>query len=231
MHNTTFDLFRAAAPSSAQVLNPVAAVERLGVIMQPQDRDATEAWGMLNPAVVRGRDGQLYLFARVVAQGNYSRIRMARVHFDASGHPAGVERLGFVLEPSAPYERSGLGCGGCEDPRITFLPALDRYVMTYTGYGQQGPRVAIALSADLFQWERLGMASFGEQDGVDFAELDNKDAFFFPDPVIAPDGAVSFACLHRPMTGTECKGERAGCACCPAGQHLGVLCVGRCGAA
>jgi predicted GH43/DUF377 family glycosyl hydrolase len=138
-----------------------------------------------------------------VAAGNYSRIGMARVIFDAAGRPVDVERLGFALEPSAPYELRGAGEGGCEDPRITFIPALDLYVMTYTGYGPGGARVAVAVSSDLVTWERLGLAEFGEHEGVDLDELDNKDAFFFPEPVIAPDGTLSLALMHRPMTGAD----------------------------
>lgn len=193
------EIFDTALPRT----NPVAAMERLGVVMEPVPGEPTEAWGVLNPATARGRDGQLYLFARIVAEGNYSRIGMARVNFDAAGRPTGVERLGIVLEPFAPYECRDDGQAGTEDPRITFVPALDRYVMTYTGHGASGARVALAVSSDLFTWERLGLASFGEQDGIDFDAFDNKDAFLFPEPVIAPDGVLSFACMHRPMTGAD----------------------------
>src|SRR5262245_52279780 len=74
-------------------------LRRLGVLMQPDANDPREAWGVLNPAAARGRDGELYLFARVVAAGNYSRVGLARVQFNAAGDPTGVERLGFALEP------------------------------------------------------------------------------------------------------------------------------------
>ncbi len=187
-------------------MNPLAVVERLGVIMQPESGEPTEAWGVLNPASARGRDGQLYLFARVVAEGNYSRIRMARVVFDDSGKPVDLERLDFVLEPSTEYERNGETNGGCEDPRVTFVPAIDKYVMAYTGFGPTGPRIALATSEDLFTWERLGTVDFGVQDGINFDDFDNKDAFFFPEPVIAPDGTPSLACAHRPMTGVDQDG-------------------------
>ncbi len=189
------------------LLNPVAGIERLGIIMEPEPGDPTEAFGVLNPAVARGRDGNLYLFARVVADGNYSRIRMARVIFDDAGRPSSLERMGFVLEPLTPYETHGIGNGGCEDPRITFVPAIDRYVMAYTGFGQTGPRIALAISYDLFTWERLGIVSFGPQDGIDFDGFDDKDAFFFPEPVLAPDGVLSLACAHRPMTGVDQDGK------------------------
>ena len=189
-------------------MEPVAALERFGVVMQPEPGEATEAWGVLNPAVARGRDGELYLFARVVAEGNFSRIRMCRVLFDESGRPVDLERLGFVLEPSASYEWNGSE-GGCEDPRITFIAAIDKYVMAYTAFGPAGPRIALAVSDDLFNWTRLGLVDFAPQDGIDFNGFDNKDAFWFPDPVMAPDGSVCFACAHRPMTGVDQDGHVA----------------------
>jgi predicted GH43/DUF377 family glycosyl hydrolase len=186
------------------LLEPVSDLQRLGVIMESEPGEPTEAWGVLNPAVIRGRDGELYLFARVVAEGNFSRIRMARVVFDADGQPAGVERLGFVLEPLESYELHG-----CEDPRITFVETLGQYVMAYTGFGPAGPRIALAVSDDLFTWRRLGKVEFASQNGIDFDAFDNKDAFLFPDPVMAPDGAVCFALAHRPMTGIDQDGNLA----------------------
>ena len=49
-------------------------LQRLGVVMKPQIGNPMEVEGVLNPAVVRGPDGFLYLFPRLVARGNYSRI-------------------------------------------------------------------------------------------------------------------------------------------------------------
>ena len=49
-----------------------------------------------------------------------------------------------------PAERRPNGWSGCEDPRITFFEPLQRYVMTYTALSSQGPRIALALSEDLF---------------------------------------------------------------------------------
>ena len=92
-------------------------VQRLGLIMEPEAGNTHEVEGVLNPAAVRGRDGQLYLFPRLVAQGNYSRIGIARVLFDAFGDPVGVERLGIALEPEADYELRADG-GGCEESRL-----------------------------------------------------------------------------------------------------------------
>ena len=106
-------------------------VQRLGIVMQPEAGNPLEVEGVLNPAAVRGRDGHLYLFPRLVAAGNYSRIGIARVVFNAAGDPTGVERLGIALQPEADYELRPDG-GGCEDPRISFVEPLRQFVMTYT---------------------------------------------------------------------------------------------------
>ena len=56
-------------------------LQRLGMIMEPQPGNPLEVEGVLNPAAVRGPDGGLYLFPRLTAKGNYSRIGIARVLF------------------------------------------------------------------------------------------------------------------------------------------------------
>lgn len=77
---------------------------RIGMIMEPEPDNPHEVEGVLNPAAVRGPDGELYLFPRLVAKGNYSRIGIARVTFDDQGDPNGVERLGIAMEPEMEYE-------------------------------------------------------------------------------------------------------------------------------
>jgi predicted GH43/DUF377 family glycosyl hydrolase len=171
----------------------------MGVIMSPDSGNPMEAEGVLNPAATRGPDGHLYLFPRLVARGNYSRIGIARVVFDGKGDPSDVERLGVVLEPSAEYERRPDGSGGCEDPRITFVEPLKCYVMTYTAFSSAGPRIAIATSTDLFHWERLGLATFASSHGVDFVHVDNKDASVFPRAIPNHDGQMEMGLLHRPL--------------------------------
>jgi beta-1,2-mannobiose phosphorylase / 1,2-beta-oligomannan phosphorylase len=173
-------------------------LRRLGQIMGPEPGNPLEAEGVLNPAVVRGRDGELYLLPRLVSRGNYSRVGIARVRFNSAGDPCGVERLGIALEPEADYERRPDG-GGCEDPRVTFVEALGHYVMTYTALSPDGPRIALAVSEDLFQWRRLGMVTFEPYDGIEFDGVDNKDASVFPEAIPDPSGQPALALLHRPL--------------------------------
>jgi predicted GH43/DUF377 family glycosyl hydrolase len=173
-------------------------MERLGMLMEPEPGNAMEVEGVLNPAGIRGPDGQYYLFPRMVAKGNYSRIGIARVKYNEAGDPVGVERLGIALEPEADYERR-LDGGGCEDPRITYGEDLKQYVMTYTALSSRGPRIALALSEDLFQWKRLGLATFRPYEGIEFDGVDNKDASVFPVAIPDPEGKPAMALLHRPL--------------------------------
>ena len=44
-------------------------LQRLGMLMEPEPGNPQEIEGVLNPAAVRGPDGALYLFPRMVAPG------------------------------------------------------------------------------------------------------------------------------------------------------------------
>jgi predicted GH43/DUF377 family glycosyl hydrolase len=169
-------------------------VTRLGVALRPNG-DPDEIEGVLNPASARSRSGELLLYPRLVAEGNTSRIGLLRGIERGGG--VEFERLGYALVPDAEYERREAPGGyGCEDPRVTYIAALDRYVMAYTAFGPSGPRIAVAVSRDAYEWTRLGLADFsrpGLPNGHD------KDAVFFPEPVRSPSGVLSLAFYHRPM--------------------------------
>jgi predicted GH43/DUF377 family glycosyl hydrolase len=180
-------------------------LQRLGVIMEPEPGNPHEVEGVLNPGAVRGPDGELYLFPRLVAKGNYSRIGIARVRFNDAGDPAGVERIGIALEPEVEYELRP-GGGGCEDPRVTFVEPLKRYIMTYAAFSPMGPRIAMAESEDLFHWKRLGLASFARWHGIELADVDDKDASLFPVAIPDSTGKLELGMLHRPLfAGTQPK--------------------------
>ncbi len=174
-------------------------MHRLGVIMRGDPENPDEALGVLNPAIARAPDGKLYMFPRVVASGNYSRIGIAEIIFNAAGDPASVKRRGYALEPTESYEQNA-HTAGCEDARITYVEPLRRYVMAYTAYGPLGPRIALAESIDLLSWQRLGPIKFAFDPAlrVDFDLYDNKDAMLFPELVNDPHGQPALALLHRP---------------------------------
>ncbi|OEU92215.1 glycosidase [Streptomyces abyssalis] len=167
--------------------------------MSPSPHDPLEAEGVLNPASGRTEDGALHLLPRLVAGGNVSRVGLAEVTL-TEGVPTGVTRRGVVLAPDAGWER-GKNNAGVEDPRVTWIPSLGQYVMSYVAYGPLGPRAALAVSADLRTWRRIGPVQFAYQPDLD-TDLNlfpNKDVVHFPVPVPGPDGAPAYAMLHRPM--------------------------------
>lgn len=174
-------------------------LRRIGVIMSPEPGDPLEVEGVLNPGVARGPDGHLYLYPRLVASGNVSRIGRARVLVE-DGVPVGVKRLDIVLSPDEGWER-GRQNAGVEDPRITFVEPLGLHVMTYVAYGPLGPHPALAVSHDTISWRRLGPIRFAYQPelGTDLNLFANKDVVFFPEAVPGPNGMPALALLHRPM--------------------------------
>jgi beta-1,2-mannobiose phosphorylase / 1,2-beta-oligomannan phosphorylase len=184
---------RKAPRTPEQIERLDARVERLGLVAEPNG-EPTEAGGILNPAAARAPGRELVLYPRCVAEGNISRVGTIRMR--GSGDGFEMERLPFALEPQAPYELRPHPGYGCEDPRVTFIEALDAYVMAYTAFGPDGPRIAVAISPDAFRWERLGLVRFA---GTANVNGDDKDAAFFPQPVISPKGRRSLAFYHRPM--------------------------------
>jgi predicted GH43/DUF377 family glycosyl hydrolase len=72
---------------------------------------------------------------------------------------------------------------GIEDPRITFVPELNKYAVVYTAYSHLGPGVAMALTEDFHSFQRLGMVM----------QPEDKDAALLPHRI---DGR--WALIHRP---------------------------------
>jgi beta-1,2-mannobiose phosphorylase / 1,2-beta-oligomannan phosphorylase len=181
------------------VITPTYAARRLGIIMSPDLDDPREFWGAFNPTVGRTQDGRWHLLARVTAEGNVSRLRLAEIALD-DGVPSGVRRARVVLGPDELWERGG-GRGGVEDPRATWVDKLGMYVLTYNAQGPYGARPAIAVSEDFMHWRRLGPLHYAYDPALahDLNMFPNKDVVMFPEPVRAPDGSHAFAFLHRPM--------------------------------
>lgn len=174
-------------------------LSRVGVVMSPLPGELAEEEGVLNPASGRTPDGRLHLLPRLVAKGNISRVGLAEVVLKG-GVPQSVTRKGVVLAPDAGWER-GKNNAGVEDPRITWIPSLGQYVMSYVAYGPLGPKPALAVSDNLTDWRRLGPIQFAYQPDLD-TDLNlfpNKDVVHFPEPVPGPDGTLCYAMLHRPM--------------------------------
>jgi predicted GH43/DUF377 family glycosyl hydrolase len=72
-------------------------------------------------------------------------------------------------------------------------------MMTYTALSPRGPRIALAESRDLFHWQRLGLVTFAPHRGIEFSDVDDKDATLFPVAIPNPSGRPELAILHRPL--------------------------------
>ena len=128
-------------------------VQRLGPVMEP-DGSPEQSGGILNPAAARAPGGELLLYPRCVAAKNISRVGTVRTSLD--GDRFNLDRLGFALEPAMPYELRPRPGYGCEDPRVTYVAAIEAYVMSYTAYRSR----RAAHRARYFD-RRLSLGTFG----------------------------------------------------------------------
>ncbi len=118
-----------------------------------------EAYATFNPAAVV-RNGKVYLLYRAedatgAAQigGHTSRIGLA----ESSDGLRFTRRPEPVLQPGRDAQARYEWPGGVEDPRV--VESEDgRYVMTYTQWNGDVPRLAVATSPDLVTWTKHGPA-------------------------------------------------------------------------
>lgn len=135
---------------------------------------------VFNPGATRLRDGTTLLLCRVEDRRGHSHLCAAR-------SPNGVDSWTIdpepTLRPDPQHHPEELW--GIEDPRITFVEELGRYVVAYTAFGKGGPGVALALTDDFHSFERLGLVM----------QPDDKDAALLPRRING-----RFALLHRPVS-------------------------------
>jgi predicted GH43/DUF377 family glycosyl hydrolase len=113
---------------------------------------------VFNPAAIV-KNGKVYVFTRsednpaAILGGRTSRIGIA-VSED------GISFKNFpspVLYPDESKFKQYDYPGGCEDPRVVETED-GQYVMAYTAWNYDMPRLSIAVSNDLFHWEKKGPA-------------------------------------------------------------------------
>lgn len=142
-------------------VNPVIAPNAATTVRSPFN-DSTVRWeeyATFNPAAVV-REGKVYVLYRAEdasgdsAIGHHtSRIGLAvstdGVHFTRRPTP--------VLFPDRDAQRANEWTGGVEDPRIVQREDGE-YVLTYTQWNRDVPKLAIATSRDLVTWVKHGPA-------------------------------------------------------------------------
>ena len=156
------------------MLGPFTKPSRINPIITPNPAVAWEAYATFNPAAVV-RDGKIYVLYRAedatgVQQigGHTSRLGLAEsgdgLHFTRRATP--------VLYPDTDSQHQNEWPGGVEDPRI--VESEDgTYILTYTQWNRDVPRLAVATSRDLLTWVKHGPA-FSRASGGKYLRTESK---------------------------------------------------------
>ncbi len=134
---------------------------------------------VFNPGAVRLPSGETLLLCRVEDCSGRSHLTAAR---SADGVSDWRLDPRPTLEPDA--ENHPEEVWGVEDPRVVWVPELEKYAVTYTCYSPSGPGVSLALTSDFRSFERLGNVMPPE----------DKDAALLPRRI-----GGSWAMIHRPV--------------------------------
>lgn len=128
-----------------------------------------------NPAAIT-KDGKIVVLYR--AEDNSAQgigRRTSRIGYAESTDGINmVRRKEPVLFPADDQFKDIEAPGGCEDPRVAVTDD-GLYVMFYTAWNRRTPRLAVATSRDLINWEKHGLA-FGKAYNGRFENLDSKSA-------------------------------------------------------
>lgn len=135
---------------------------------------------VFNPAAVLLPDGTTLLLCRVEDRRGHS-------HLSAARSANGIDHWQIDQQPTMMPDPTHFPeeLWGIEDPRITFIPELNKYAVVYTAFTQHGPGVALALTEDFQSFERFGV----------IMPPDDKDAALLPHRI---DGR--WALIHRPIS-------------------------------
>jgi predicted GH43/DUF377 family glycosyl hydrolase len=135
---------------------------------------------VFNPGATRLKDGTTLLLCRVEDRRGHSHLCAARSKNGVDDWQ--IDPLPTLM-PNPEHHPEELW--GIEDPRITYVEELKKYAIAYTAFSKGGPGVALALTEDFRQFERLGLVM----------QPDDKDAALMPRRI-----GGHFALIHRPMT-------------------------------
>ena len=128
-----------------------------------------------NPAATV-KDGKIVVLYR--AEDNSAQgigKRTSRIGYAESADGITMSRLKAPVLFPAEDEFKSIECpGGCEDPRVA-MTKDGLYVMLYTAWNRQTPRLAVATSKDLKNWTKHGLAFEKAYDGR-FAKIASKSA-------------------------------------------------------
>ncbi len=136
---------------------------------------------VFNPGATLLDDGTTLLLCRVEDRRGLSHLCVARSVNGIDGWD--IDTMPTLLPDPEKFPEE---LWGIEDPRITYIPELNKYSVVYTTFSNRGPGVALALTEDFHSFQRCGM----------IMTPDNKDAALFPRRI-----GGNWALVHRPVNG------------------------------
>jgi len=163
--------FSTSAQHKPWMLGPFERAENAKPIISPTDQTSWqdpmsgrkvkwESMATFNPAAIV-KDGKIHVFYRAEEKlgekeigGHTSRLGLA-VSEDGVSYTRLKEP---VFYPTDDSQKEFEWTGGTEDPRIVET-ADGLYVLTYTQWNREFPRLAVATSKDLKTWEKHGLFS------------------------------------------------------------------------
>src|SRR3984957_8976567 len=98
---------------------------------------------VINAGATLLQDGTTLLLCRIEDRRGLSHLCAARSKNGVDGWI--IDREPTLMPSPKDYPEE---IWGIEDPRITFVPELGQYVVTYTSYSRGGPGVSLALTKD-----------------------------------------------------------------------------------
>lgn len=137
---------------------------------------------VFNPGATE-KDGETLLLLRVEDLEGRSHLTVALSKDGIGNWRIDDHPLMSPDDGNNPYEAYG-----CEDPRLTWLEDLGKWVIAYTAYSPLGAGVALATTDDFETVERLGLV----------LAPSNKDAAVFPRKI-----GGKYWMLHRPVAGQQ----------------------------
>jgi predicted GH43/DUF377 family glycosyl hydrolase len=145
--------------------------------------------------------GKIILLARVEDLRGISHLTLARSDDGMENWQINTAPSLFPDPAAHPEEVWGI-----EDPRITWLEPLNKWVICYTAYSKGGPLVSLATTEDFNSFEKLGPVMPPE----------DKDAALFP---VKFNGL--WAMLHRPVPKSALLGAHIWISFSPDLKHWG----------
>ncbi|HEX9279584.1 MAG TPA: glycoside hydrolase family 130 protein [Gemmatimonadales bacterium] len=182
MTSLSLGLLAALAQQGAWMLGPfvkagAAITPRPGATFRSPMNDSIVRWeehATFNPAAVV-RDGKVFLLYRAEDASGAAQIggHTSRLGLAESGDGLQFSRRGTpVLYPDTDAQRRYEWPGGVEDPRLVETED-GTYVLTYTQWNRDIPRLAVATSRDLIHWTKHGPA-FAAAAGGEYRDLESK---------------------------------------------------------